>query len=83
MCLKLPFKNNWFHYCFESSVRIVIKPLKGFRKKIGTNKLSSMCNYGEIEDVRESNMSKEEIKQMENKAGNNSRKNRVAQKKEI
>lgn len=40
-----------------------------------------MCNYGEIEDVRESNMSKEEIKQMENKAGNNSRKNRVAHKK--
>lgn len=40
-----------------------------------------MCNYGEIEDVRESNMSQEEIKQMENKAGNNSRKNRVAHKK--
>lgn len=62
-------------------MRIVIKPSKGFRKKIGTNKLSSMCNYGEIEDVRESNMSKEEIKQMENKAGNNSRKNRVVHKK--
>ena len=27
-----------------------------------------MCNYGEIEDVWESNMNKEETKSMENKA---------------
>ena len=59
---------------------IVKKHMKGFRKKIGTNKVSSMCNYGEIEDVRELRMSTEETKQMKGKAGSNSRKNRVAQK---